>query len=141
MRWRRTFMAEVFESLIQLGLRACPVCGSAESLGMSPFPAILVDGEFPLDSDVLPEEEGDLTFAVRIECTTCGHLMLFNAQRYRTEDAKIIEDGITEEERPLPGAGPATVTRSGTWAYGRKDRVEFDPILGAKLDTRFDPRA
>ena len=102
MRWRRTFMAEVFESLIQLGLRECPLCGSAESLGMSPFPAILVDGEFPLDSDALPEEEGDLTFAVRIECTTCGHLMLFNAQRYRSGDAKIIEDGITEEERPLP---------------------------------------
>ena len=102
MRWRRTFIAEVFESLIQLGLRECPVCGSAESLGMSPFPAILVDGEFPLDSDALPGEEGDLTFAVRIECSTCGHLMLFNAQRYRTGDAKIIEDGITEEERPLP---------------------------------------
>ena len=102
MRWRRTFMAEVFESLIQLGLRECPVCGSAESLGMSPFPAILVDGEFPLDSDALPEGEGDLTFAVLIECSTCGHLMLFNAQRYRSGDAKIIEDGITEEERPLP---------------------------------------
>ena len=95
-------MAEVFESLIQLGLQECPVCGSVESLGMSPFPAILVDGDFPLDSDALPEEEGDLTFAVRIECTTCGHLMLFNAQRYRSGDAKIIEDGITEEERPLP---------------------------------------
>ena len=103
MRWRRTFMAEVFESLIQLGLQACPVCGSAESLGMSPFPAILVDGAFPPDSDALPEDEGDLTFAVRIECTTCGHLMLFNAQRYRTGDARIIEHGITEEERPLQG--------------------------------------
>ena len=98
MRWRRTFMAEVFESLIQLGLRECPVCGSAESLGMSPFPAILVDGEFPLDPDELPEGEGgDLTLAVRIECTTCGHLMLFNAQRYRTGDAKIIEYEITED--------------------------------------------
>ena len=122
MRWRRTFMAEVFESLFRLGLKACPVCDSAESLSMSPFPAILVDGEFPLDPDALPEEEGgDLTFAVRIECTTCGHLMLFNAQRYRTGDARIIEDGITEEERPLPsrihhhlpGAG-RDPTRPGT---------------------------
>ena len=103
-RWRRTFMTEVFESLLRLGLRACPVCGSAESLSMSPFPAILVDGEFPLDPDALPEEEGgDLTFAVRIECTTCGHLMLFNAQRHRTGDARILEDGITEDERPLQG--------------------------------------
>jgi hypothetical protein len=102
MRWRRTFMAEVFESLLRLGLRACPVCGSTESLSMSPFPAIMVDGEFPLDSDELAAAEGgDLTFAVRIECTTCGHLMLFNAQRYRTSDAKSIEYEITGEERPL----------------------------------------
>jgi hypothetical protein len=42
MRWRRTFMTEVFESLQQLGLRACPVCGSAESLNMSPFPVVLL---------------------------------------------------------------------------------------------------
>lgn len=139
MRWRRTFMAEVFESLIQLGLRECPVCGSAESLGMSPFPAILVDGEFPLDSDALPEEEGDLTFAVRIECATCGHLMLFNAQRYRTGDAKIIEDGITEEERPLPerDLGPNHTSVRG----GRKDRVEFGPQIGSNSTQRFDPRA
>jgi len=103
MRWRPTFMAEVFESLLRLGLKACPLCGSAESLSMSPFPAILVDGEFPDDIDAPSElEGGDLTFAVRIECTTCGHLMLFNAQRYRTGDARIIENGITEEEgRPL----------------------------------------
>ena len=67
MRWRQEFMAEVFESLLRLGLRACPVCDSAESLSMSPYPAILVDGEFPLDPDTLPEDEGgDLTFAVRI---------------------------------------------------------------------------
>jgi hypothetical protein len=92
-------MAEVFESLIRLGLRACPLCGSVESLSMSPYPAILVDGEFPPDPDAPPEHEsGDLTFAVRVECTICGHLMLFNAQRYRTGDAKIIENWITEEE-------------------------------------------
>jgi hypothetical protein len=102
MRWRQTFMAEVFESLLRLGLRACPVCDSAESLSMSPYPAILVDGAFPLDPDALPDQEvGDLTFAARIECTTCGHLMLFNAQRYRTGDVKILENGIIEEERPL----------------------------------------
>jgi hypothetical protein len=47
MRWRQAFMAEVHRSLQQLGMRACPVCGSAESLGMSPFPVLLVDGKFP----------------------------------------------------------------------------------------------
>jgi hypothetical protein len=102
MRWRQTFMAEVSESLQQLGMRACPVCGSTESLSMSPFPVLLVDGEFPPDADDLPlgeDRDGDLTFAIRVECITCGHLMLFNAERYRTGDDKIIVPGLTMEER------------------------------------------
>ena len=95
MRWRQTFVAEVFESLEQLGLRACPVCGSAESLSMSPCPVVLIDGDFPAEAEALTsdEERGDLTFSVRVECGTCGHLMLFNAQRFRTGDEKIIEGG------------------------------------------------
>jgi DNA-directed RNA polymerase subunit RPC12/RpoP len=95
-------MAEVSESLQQLGMWACPVCGSAESLGMSPFPVLIVDGEFPPGADDLPPGEGrdgDLTLAIRVECTTCGHLMLFNAERYRTADEKIIVPGLTMEER------------------------------------------
>lgn len=96
MRWRRTFMTEVFESLQQLGLRACPVCGSTESLNMSPLPVVLLDGGFPSGAEDLnsEEERGDLTFSVRVECVTCGHLMLFNAQRFRTGDEKIIEGRI-----------------------------------------------
>jgi hypothetical protein len=42
MRWRPAFMAEVFERLQQLGLTACHQCGSANSLNMSPTPALLV---------------------------------------------------------------------------------------------------
>ena len=56
-------------------------------------------------ADALPlgeYHEGDLTFAVRIECATCGHLMLFNAQRHRNGDAKILEREIAEDsETPL----------------------------------------
>ena len=105
MRWRQAFMAEVFETLQQLGLRACPVCGSAESLAMSHFPVLLVDGRFPPEGDALPlgdDREGDLTFAVRIECTTCGHLMLFNAQRHRSGDEKIlVPEKAEDNESPF----------------------------------------
>lgn len=93
-RWRQAFMLEVFQALHQLGMEACPVCRSTDALGMNPFPAIIFDGEFPSkdDVDLAPWEEpdGDLTFAVRIECTVCGHLMLFNSQKFRTADEKIL---------------------------------------------------
>ena len=35
MRWRQSFIDEVSQALQQLGLRACPVCGSAESLSIT----------------------------------------------------------------------------------------------------------
>jgi hypothetical protein len=95
MRWRPAFMAEVSETLQRLGLRACPVCGSLESLDMSHFPVFLADGRFPAEPGT------DLTFAVRVECDTCGHVMLFNAQRYRTGDEKILM--LSEDEESSLG--------------------------------------
>jgi hypothetical protein len=90
-------MAEVSETLQRLGLRACPVCGSRESLEMSDFPVFLADGRFPA------EPGADLTFAVRVECGTYGHVMLFNSQRYRTGDEKILMLGLTEDEESSLG--------------------------------------
>lgn len=106
MRWRQTFMAEVAEMLQQLGLKACPVCGSMESLDIGRFPVLLVDGDFPphVDPSCVGEaRRGDMTFAVRVECITCGHLMLFNAQRYRTGDEKIMALGLSEDEESQLG--------------------------------------
>ena len=93
MRWRQTFMAEVSETLQRLGMEGCPVCSSAESLSMSQFPVLLVDGRTLPCGDVPlvgEQDTGDVIFAVRIECQTFGHLMLFNAQKYRTEDERIL---------------------------------------------------
>jgi hypothetical protein len=90
---RSAFMAEVSEKLQQLGMTACLVCGSAEPLDVGHFPLLLVDGEFPQGTDaghLVEDRDLQMTFAVQIECTTCGHLMLFNAERYRTGDEKIL---------------------------------------------------
>ena len=84
-----------------LGLKTCPVCDLADSLSVSHLPTLLVDGGSPLcinDDSLAEERDCDLTFALRLECTTCGYLMLFNAERYRSADEKIIvlegvEDG------------------------------------------------
>jgi Zn ribbon nucleic-acid-binding protein len=90
-------MAEVSDTLHRLGLRACPVCGSQESLDMSHFPAFLADGRCPA------EPGADLIFAVRVECGTCGHVMLFNAQKYRTGDEKILMLEPAEDEESSLG--------------------------------------
>lgn len=93
MRWRPAFMAEVFERLQQLGLTACPQCGSASSLNMSPIPVLLVKSATS-EGDGLhlrPDHEDDVTFAIKVDCANCTYWMLFNAARYRTVDETIIE--------------------------------------------------
>ncbi len=100
MRWRQSFIAEVSQALQQLGLRACPVCGSADAVGIGRFPAFLLDGGPAPDRDDLPfgeDHDYDVTFAVRIECAACGHLMLFNAEKYRTGDEQILVRDRAEE--------------------------------------------
>ena len=104
MRWRESFLAEVKQLLRQFGLVACPVCGLAGSLGLGPFPVLLVDGGFPPgtdDSSPGEDRDGDLTFAVRVECNACGYLMFFNAQRFRAADEKIIVPEGTEQQGQL----------------------------------------
>ena len=104
MRWRQSFIAEVSQALQQLGLRACPICGSADALGIGRFPVFLLDGGPAPDRDDLPlgeDDDYDLTLAVRIECIACGHLMLFNAQKYRTGDEQILVRDRAEEEGQL----------------------------------------
>ena len=109
MRWRPSFLAEVLQSLRQFGLAGCPLCGLADSLGIGHLPVLLVDGGFPPgadDSSLGEDGDGDLTFAVRIECNACGYLMLFNAQRFRTADEKIIVPEGTEQEGQLESDWP-----------------------------------
>ena len=64
MQWCPGFLAEVSQSLRQLGLKACPVCGLADSVGIGPLPVLLVDGGVPPRTDDYPlgeDRDGDLT--------------------------------------------------------------------------------
>ena len=104
MRWRQSFIAEVSQALQQFGLRACPVCGLGNALGIGRFPVYLLDGGPASGGEDLllgEDHDHDLTFAVRIECTACGHLMLFNASKYRTGDEPILVRDLAEQEGQL----------------------------------------
>lgn len=61
---------------------------------------LIVDGEFPPRMGVPMDADRDrqLTFAAKVECTTCGYIMLFNSGRYRSGDAQTIIVGLTEEQ-------------------------------------------
>jgi len=106
MRWRPSFLAEVSRALQQLGLRACPVCGSPDALGIGRYPAFLLDGgpaSGPGDAPLGPghDDDYDLTVAIRIECAACGHLMLFNSSTYRTADEPILVRDHAQDEDQL----------------------------------------
>jgi DNA-directed RNA polymerase subunit RPC12/RpoP len=106
-------MAEVFERLRQLGLTACPECGSTNSLNMSPIPVLLVKSGTPSEGNGLhqgPDHEDDVTFAIKVECANCSHWMLFNAAKYRTVDETIIEGWSPEGEGGMRGW-----STSGPW--------------------------
>ena len=104
MRWTQGFIAEVAQALGQLGLRACPVCGSADALGVGRFPAFFLEGGPPGGDDLRLDEDDDyhLTFAIRVECTACGHLLFFNSEKYRTEDEPILVRDRAEEQGQVP---------------------------------------
>jgi Zn ribbon nucleic-acid-binding protein len=102
-------MFEIFAGLRQLGMQACPVCRSTDTLSVSPFPTFISEAQPSTGTDGLSawREPGvDLTFAVRVECTTCGYLMLFNSQQYRTADEKILTLEACEEHESQPGDHP-----------------------------------
>ena len=105
MRWHHSFLAAVGQRLQQLGLRACPVCGRADSLRVSPFPVLLTDGG-PVPGAAAPapvqEHVDDITTAVKAECAVCGHWMLFDSLKFRTGQERIVLFEADEEGQRHP---------------------------------------
>jgi hypothetical protein len=94
-------MAAAGRRLQQLGLRACPVCGQADSPRVSPFPVLLTDdGPIPGAAAPAPAQEhfDYVTAAVKAECAACGHWMLFDSLKFRTGQDRITLLEVDEEE-------------------------------------------
>ncbi|MBA2474058.1 MAG: hypothetical protein H0V41_18190 [Pseudonocardiales bacterium] len=97
LRWRKTFLVEIKENLAQLGLRNCAVCKS-EHLTVHRFPFLALMGDLPPNISNLDDAEVIIEYLVRVECGICGYVMLFSAERFRTEDDEILVRGMTEQE-------------------------------------------
>ena len=100
MRWHRSFMTAVGQRLQQLGMLACPLCGRADSVHVSPFPVLVTDaGPIPgaAAGAGAPEHLGGITVAVQAECAACGHWMLFNSLKFRTGQERITLFEVDEE--------------------------------------------
>ncbi|MGO9784410.1 MAG: hypothetical protein ACLPQY_32350 [Streptosporangiaceae bacterium] len=104
-------MAEVVERLGNLGFKGCPVCdASIDSILVHRLPVLLVCGEFPptmggrpLAMPLAEDPDRQMDSAVRVECGLCGHIMLFNAEQYRSGDVQNLIVGLTnEQEDALP---------------------------------------
>ncbi|WP_405971689.1 hypothetical protein OG496_18860 [Streptomyces sp. NBC_00988] len=96
-RWRKKFLTEVTEKLVQLGLKSCPVCNS-ESLGAKPWPVMAEIGGLHSAKDIVADDDQNVLFLVGVECSACGHLLLFNSERFRTGNDATLVRGLTHEE-------------------------------------------
>jgi hypothetical protein len=100
MRWHHSFLAAVGQRLRQLGLRACPVCGLADSLRVSPFSgAVDRCRACPRPGQ---EQSDDITVAVKAECAACGHWMLFDSVKFRTGQERIMLFEVDEDQQRHP---------------------------------------
>lgn len=99
-RWRKTFIAEVAGKLQQLGVKACPVCGS-ESLGVDPLPVVILRGGLPPTASNISRDEDpyrQVDYLVRVECELCGSSLMFNSEKYSTSGEKTLAGPGAENE-------------------------------------------
>lgn len=96
-RWRKTFFDEVSTRLAQLGLSLCSVCRS-RGLSVSRWPtAVRVGGPSQGETPGHDAEVSVLSL-IHVECPVCGHVLLFNSERFRSRDTPVFVAGLTEEE-------------------------------------------
>ena len=88
MKWTPAAVALISERIAQLGLSSCPVC-SGETLGMMHHPVVAHRGGIVGGAT---EDSGTGTvYLVAVECHLCGHVLLFNSDRFSTGDGSLIE--------------------------------------------------
>jgi len=98
MKYRKKVVNELAEHLARFGLSKCPVCES-ETLAISPYPVLVNFGGFPLEkNDRRHDPDANVWYAAKVECDLCGHMLLFNVEKFHSGDDKILYLGDVEPE-------------------------------------------
>lgn len=87
MKFRTEILQAISQRLVELGMSSCSICGS-ESLNVRNQPVVLHVG------GLKQENTGpDVTvhFYAAMECELCGHVHLFNSDRFHLADEPIFE--------------------------------------------------
>ncbi len=79
------------ERITQLGLATCPVCGS-DQLGLMRWPGVLHVGGHRERGDPRDSSENILFMAI-VECQLCGHVLLFDSEKFHGGDERILQPG------------------------------------------------
>jgi hypothetical protein len=94
MQWAESVIRDIDEKLAQLGLKACPVCDSETALRVDRRPIILsVGGVAWSDESGVHDNETNIDYLLRVECSLCGYSLLFNSQRFITGDTPALIPG------------------------------------------------
>ena len=90
MQYTEEFIAEVAGHISRLGLTVCPICKTDASLNAWRLPVTLeVGGARHPPRDKRHDPDATTLFMVTVECNLCGHVMLFNSNRFRRGDEPI----------------------------------------------------
>jgi hypothetical protein len=88
MKFQEDVLKQIGERIAQLGLSQCPVCQSG-TIAIGRQPVIVNVGGIP-DSK-LQDAKTNIRFYVALTCDLCGHVMLFDSERFQHGDERALE--------------------------------------------------
>jgi hypothetical protein len=98
MKLREKVLNELSAHLTRFGLSRCSVCEGG-ALGISPYPVLVNFGGFPHEkADKRHDPDANVWYAAKVECDMCGHMQLFNIEKFHSGDDKIFYLGDVEPE-------------------------------------------
>ncbi len=90
MKWTPDFLKETSATLERLGLADCSVCGG-RTLERDDRPYIV--GVGGVRGSELEDQDTNIVYFLRISCDTCGHVLLFDSEKFRDGDAPVLQQG------------------------------------------------